>query len=145
MTSQTPSTETTTSTPETDAPAMVVPGNSGDAATTSTTAEIAAVPPAPPMDSTTGLLWNVGFIAIMVVMFYLLLIRPQQKRMQEHTNMVKALKKGDKVVLQSGMIGTIDSATDGSPEMTIAFVDGHKAVVLRSAIAGTYESIVPKK
>ncbi len=81
----------------------------------------------------------------MVVMFYLLLIRPQQKRMQEHNNMVKALKKGDKVVLQSGMIGTIDHIpTDNSPELTVAFIDGHKAVVLRSAIAGTYESIVPK-
>ncbi len=104
----------------------------------------APVPP-PQMDATTGLLWNVGFIALMVVMFYLLLIRPQQKRMQEHNTMVKALKKGDKVVLQSGMIGTIDHISNDSPELTIAFVDGHKAVVLRSAIAGTYESVVPKK
>lgn len=121
----------------TDAPAA--------ATASTTTATLDAPVPPPPMDATTGLLWNVGFIAIMVVMFYLLLIRPQQRRMQEQNAMIKALKKGDKVVLQSGMVATIDGIPTDGPEMTVAFIDGHKAVILRSAIAGTYESIVSKK
>ncbi len=117
-------------------------------ATTATTATVGSAPaimPPPPMDATTGLLWNVGFIAVMVMMFYLLLIRPQQKRAQEQISMIKALKKGDKIVLQSGMIATIDGIPTEGQEITVAFVDGHKAVVLRSAIAGTYESIVKAK
>ena len=116
----------------------------GTAGATTTAGANLGYPP-PPMDATTGLLWNVGFIAVMVVLFYLLLIRPQQKRLQEHNTMVKALKKGDKIVLQSGMIATIDHASADATEITVAFVDGHKAVVLRSAIAGTYESVVGKK
>jgi preprotein translocase subunit YajC len=104
----------------------------------------AAVPPAPPASDGAMLLWNVGFIGVMVVLFYLLLIRPQQMRFKEHSAMLGQLKKGDKVVLQSGMIGTIDAIANDNAEMTVEFLAGHKAQVLRSAIAGKYEQIVKK-
>lgn len=107
-------------------------------------AGMGAVPPGPPPTTTEMLMWNVGFIAVMIVLFYLLLIRPQQMRYKEHAAMLGQLKKGDKVVLQSGMIGTIDAIANDNQEMTVEFVAGHKAQVLRSAIAGKYEEIVKK-
>lgn len=90
------------------------------------------------------MLWNVGFIAVLVIMFYLLLIRPQQSRFREHTDMLKGLHKGDKIVLQSGMIAVIDKIDADSQEVLVILHEGHKATVLRSAIAGKYSDIVKK-
>lgn len=43
----------------------------------------------------------------LVALFYFLMIRPQQKRMKEHQNLIANLKRGDTVVLNSGVIGKI--------------------------------------
>lgn len=43
----------------------------------------------------------------LVVLFYFLMIRPQQRRMKQHQQMLAALKRGDNVVLASGMIGKV--------------------------------------
>ena len=48
-------------------------------------------------------------IILMVVIFYFLLIRPQQKRQKQHAVMLDALKAGDTVLTNAGMIGTIYS------------------------------------
>ncbi len=103
------------------------------------------IPAGTPPSSTEMLLLNAGFVVVMIVLFYFLLIRPQQQRYKEHANMLGQLKKGDKVVLQSGMIATIDHMANDNQEMTVEFVAGHKAQVLRSAIAGKYETIVKTK
>ena len=52
--------------------------------------------------------WNIGWIGVLVLMFYVLLIRPQQKRFQQQKEMLDALKKGDKVVTAGGLVGKID-------------------------------------
>ena len=49
---------------------------------------------------------------LMVVIFYFLLIRPQQKKAKEHTKMVDALKSGASVVTRGGVIGTVQSVKD---------------------------------
>lgn len=46
-------------------------------------------------------------ILLMVVLFYFMLIRPQQKRAKEHQAMLGNLKRGDNVVLSSGVLGKI--------------------------------------
>lgn len=46
-------------------------------------------------------------LVLMLSVFYFLLIRPQQKKMKEHKAMVEALRRGDKVVTSSGMMGTV--------------------------------------
>ena len=104
----------------------------------------AAAAGAPAPDGGAVLMWNVGFIAVMVFMFYLLLIRPQQVRYREHSSMIKALKKNDKIVLQSGMIAVIDKIEDGSDEVVVDLHEGNKVKVLRSAIAGRYDEIMKK-
>lgn len=75
--------------------------------TTATTATPGTDPMTPPSTSAI-LMQNVGMIVLLVVMFYFLLIRPQQKRFKEHKQMIDALKTGDKVIV-SGLVGKIAS------------------------------------
>ena len=69
------------------------------------------------MENLTGIL---PLILIFVV-FYFLLIRPQQKKLKDHKKMISELKKGDKVVTQGGIMGTIHYVNeDGSLSLEIA-------------------------
>lgn len=55
----------------------------------------------------------------MFVIFYFLLIRPQQQRAKQHKDMVAAIKRGDQVVLASGIIGKVSKAREGEPEIEV--------------------------
>lgn len=72
------------------------------------------------------------FILIFVV-FYFFMIRPQMKKQKEHAAMVKALKKGDKVVIGGGIFGTVASATEDEV-IKIDVAKGTQIEVMRSAI-----------
>ncbi|MEO1918939.1 MAG: preprotein translocase subunit YajC, partial [Paracoccaceae bacterium] len=50
-----------------------------------------------------------GFVPIILIfaIMYFLMIRPQQKKMKDHRNMVAALRKGDQIVTQGGIIGKV--------------------------------------
>ena len=81
------------------------------------------------------------FIAIFVL-FYFLLIRPQQKRAKEHANLIAAVKRGDTVVLSSGMIGKVTRVEEAevnveiAPSVNVRVVKGMIAEVRnRTAIA----------
>lgn len=58
--------------------------------------------------------------AILFIVFYFLLIRPQQKRAKEHRQMVAALAKGDEVVTGGGLIGRITELGDNFVEVEVA-------------------------
>jgi preprotein translocase subunit YajC len=73
------------------------------------------------------------FIVVMFGIFYFLLIRPQQKRQRETDDMLKALRKGDKVRTSGGIRGEIVDITDS--EVTLLIADKVKINVLRSHIA----------
>jgi len=60
------------------------------------------------------------FLAIMFVALYVILIRPQQKRMKEHRNMVGQLSKGDEVATGGGIIGKITKIDDSFVKIEIA-------------------------
>lgn len=77
-------------------------------------------------------LWNMGLVGVLVLMFYVLLIRPQQKRMKEHANMLQALKKGDKVVTAGGLVGKISKIKDGEDEVEIDLGGGVSVTAMRS-------------
>ena len=72
-------------------------------------------------------------LILMFVVFYFLLIRPQQKRQKEHAEMVKNLKKGDRVVTTGGIIGTVHTLQDDYFVLKVGDQDT-KIEVLRSAI-----------
>ena len=83
--------------------------------------------------TSTWIMW--ALIAVMLVVFYFILIRPQRKRSQEHDQMASKLEKGDEVVTIGGVHGTINRITD---ETVVLEVDkGVKLTFSRSAIART--------
>jgi len=52
--------------------------------------------------------WSMGIMfAAMIGIFYFMVMRPQQKRMKEHQNLLNSVKRGDKVVLSNGMHGSV--------------------------------------
>lgn len=52
---------------------------------------------------------NMGLILVMFILFYVIMIRPQQKRMKEQRTMLDSLKKGDQVVTGGGLYGTVSN------------------------------------
>jgi len=88
-----------------------------------------------------GLISIIPFILIFVIMYFLL-IRPQQKKMKEHQAMVGALRRGDQVVTQGGIIGKVVKVKeDGEAEVEIA--EGVKVRVLKATIANVISKTEP--
>jgi preprotein translocase subunit YajC len=84
----------------------------------------------------TGIIQMVPFLAIFAIIYFLVL-RPQMKRIKTHEAMVKAMKKGDKVVTAGGIIGTVTEVSDDEVKVEIA--EGTKVRVKRSTITGLAE------
>jgi preprotein translocase subunit YajC len=59
-------------------------------------------------------------LILIMVIFYFLLIRPQQKRAKEHNQFISSLKKGDKVITGGGIYGTIQDVQEDSVKLDIA-------------------------
>lgn len=77
--------------------------------------------------------WNMGLILLMFVLFYVLLIRPQQKRLKAQQAMLGALKVGDKVVTGGGLVGTVSRlANDTEVEVDLGSV---KVTALRYTLS----------
>lgn len=72
-------------------------------------------------------------LILMFVVFYFLLIRPQQKRQKDQAEMIKNLKKGDRVVTSGGIIGTVHTLQDDYLVLKVGDQET-KIEVLRSAI-----------
>ncbi|MFC0634519.1 preprotein translocase subunit YajC [Brevundimonas balnearis] len=70
---------------------------------------------------------------LIFVLFYFLLIRPQQKRAKAHQEMIKALKRGDQVVLSNGMVGKVTRVEEAEAMVEIA--QGVNVSVIKSMIA----------
>jgi preprotein translocase subunit YajC len=73
-------------------------------------------------------------IVLMFVIFYFLLIRPQQKRAKEHRALLDNLKKGDKIITNGGILGEIVSISDQI--MVLEVADKVRIKVGRSYVAG---------
>lgn len=93
--------------------------------------------PAPVSAAPDSMFMNIMPLAVMFVLFYFLLIRPQQKRQKETDTMLKALQKGDRVRTTGGIRGEITELTD--TEVTLQIDTKVRINVLRSHIAGRVE------
>lgn len=84
---------------------------------------------------TTGeaFMMNMLLILVLVALFYVLMIMPQQKRFKEHRAMLDSLKKGDKVLTAGGLIGKVDKIKDDN-EVVVDLGNGIKVSALRSTI-----------
>ena len=79
-----------------------------------------------------GMLQLLPLVLIFVV-FYFLLIRPQQKKAKMHRSMVEAVKRGDKVITGGGLIGTVTRAPEGG-EIQVEIAEGVRVKVLRHTL-----------
>ncbi|WP_028317557.1 preprotein translocase subunit YajC [Desulfobulbus elongatus] len=74
-------------------------------------------------------------LILIFIVFYFLLIRPQQKKAKEHQNYLANLKKGDRVITGGGIHGVIAGLTD--TVVTLEVAENVRIKVSRSAIAGS--------
>lgn len=112
-------------------------------AITGVSAETAAMAGEAP-SAASAFAWNMGLILVLVMMFYFLLIRPQQKRFNEHKLMLDALKKGDKIVTSGGLVGKISKIKAGDDEVEIDLGEV-KVTALRSSIQAKSEKTATAK
>jgi preprotein translocase subunit YajC len=82
-------------------------------------------------DPFTGLL--IPMLA-MVLIFYFLVIRPQQQRTKQHRELVNQVRRGDTVITSGGFIGKVTKATDGSDEIEVDLSDTMRVRVLKSTL-----------
>ena len=95
---------------------------------------------AAPAGGAAGLASFLPLILIFVIMYFLM-IRPQQKRAKEHRALVEALKKGDEVVTQGGLVGKVTAVRDQELEVEIA--PGVKVRVIRATVTGLVNRTQP--
>ena len=75
-------------------------------------------------------------LVLIFVIFYFLLIRPQQKRQKELQKMVENLKKGDRIVTAGGVIGTVTSIQNDYVVVKVGDNENTKIEILKSAVTG---------
>jgi preprotein translocase subunit YajC len=80
------------------------------------------------------------FILIALV-FYFVFFRPQQKQAKQHQAFVTALKKGDEVVTQSGIVGTVHAVEDRT--ITLDVGGGTKLRIVKNQVAGQWKATEP--
>ena len=71
-------------------------------------------------DATGSLISTFVMFGAVILIFYFMMIRPQQKRAKEHKALLDSVKKGDKVVTSSGMHGSVADVDDVSVSVTVA-------------------------
>jgi|TARA_B110000971_G_scaffold33319_1_gene30938 preprotein translocase subunit YajC len=74
------------------------------------------------------------FVLIFII-FYFLLIRPQQKRVKQHKLMVTNLKRGNKVLTAGGIFGVVSKATEGSETVSVEIASGITVEIARAMIS----------
>jgi preprotein translocase subunit YajC len=83
----------------------------------------------------------IPLILIFAIMYFLL-IRPQQKKLKEHKAMIGALRRGDQVVTQGGLIGKVVKVKDDH-EIEVELAEGVKVRVVRATIAQVLSKTEP--
>jgi preprotein translocase subunit YajC len=81
-------------------------------------------------------------LVLIFVVFYFLLIRPQQKKMKQHRAMVSALKRGDRVVSAGGIIGEVTKVVSDT-EVQVEIAEGVRVRMQRTAISDLLTRAAP--
>ncbi len=72
-------------------------------------------------------------IILIFVVFYFLLIRPQQKKMRDHREMLAAIRRGDKIVTGGGIVGEVVKVGEDD-QLTVQIADEVRVKVIRSTV-----------
>ncbi len=85
-----------------------------------------------------------GFVPILLIfaIMYVLMIRPQQKKIKEHRQMVESLRRGDQVVTQGGIVGKVTKVMDNG-ELEVEIAKDVKIRVIQSTIAQVLNKTEP--
>lgn len=102
-----------------------------------TNAELAILM-APRQGGSAGIIFMVQMVLIFVI-FYFLLIRPQSKEKQRHEQLLAGLKKGDEIVTNGGLIGTVVHVEDN--RLTVRTGENTRVTVDRGRVA----QVLPQK
>jgi preprotein translocase subunit YajC len=81
-------------------------------------------------------------LVLVFVIFWFLLIRPQQKRMKDHQAQIAAVKKGDRVVTGGGLIGKVIKVTDSEVEVELA--QGIRVTAVKSTLTQVIDPTAAK-
>src|SRR5262245_35514850 len=73
-------------------------------------------------------------LVLIFVVFYFLIIRPQQKKQKDHRAMVEALRRGDRVITSGGIIGTVSKVTN-EREIMLEIADNVRVRVMRAMVS----------
>lgn len=88
------------------------------------------------------LMQSLPMFLMMIGVVYFLIIRPQNKKMKDHRELIESLKRGDEVVTQGGLIGKITKVSD--EEVTVELGDGVKVRVVKVTIGEVRNRPEPK-
>ena len=83
-------------------------------------------------------------LILIFVIFYFFLIRPQQKKVKEHKNMVLSLKRGDEVITSGGIVGKIEKVHDDD-KIDLVISDNVTVKVIKSTIQSLLRNQNTKK
>jgi preprotein translocase subunit YajC len=83
-------------------------------------------------------------MALVFVIFYFLMLRPQQKRMKEHQETIKNLRRGDTVVTSGGLVGKVTKVVD-EEQIEVEIADGVRVRQVRSMVTGVRAKGEPVK
>lgn len=89
-----------------------------------------------------GMLESLLPFVLIFIVFYFLLIRPQQKRAKEHKAMVEGLKRGDKVITSGGIVAKVSKVVNDN-EVEVEIARDVKVKVVRSTISQVMDKTEP--
>lgn len=98
---------------------------------------IAAATPAAPAAQSDGT-FSLVMIAAIFVLFYFMLIRPQNKRAKQHKELISQLKKGDEIITSGGILAKVVRIDD--QYIKVALAEGVEMMIQRAAVT----SVLPK-
>jgi preprotein translocase subunit YajC len=89
-----------------------------------------------------GMLEGILPLILIFVVFYFLLIRPQQRKVKEHKALVANVRRGDRVVMQGGFVGLVTKIISDT-EMQLEISDGVRVRAMRSSISDVLTRSTP--
>ncbi|WP_081581816.1 preprotein translocase subunit YajC [Pararhodospirillum photometricum] len=81
-------------------------------------------------------------LILIFVIFYFLLIRPQQRRMKQHKAMLASIRRGDKIVTTGGLIGTVSKVVN-EQELSVEITENVRVRVMRDMVANVLSRTEP--
>ena len=82
-------------------------------------------------------------LLLIFAIMYFVFIRPQQKKLKNHNTMLEALRRGDQVITQGGIVGKIVKVKDDANEVEVEIAKGVNVRVVKSTIATVMNKTEP--